>query len=310
MNSFADTAEMIAANTGGRAFYNTNDLSGAIRRAVDDARVTYLIGYSPSQGEWNGRFREIKVKVNRPGLEVRHRKGYLAFPLPEANKGRLGSIIAKAVDSPLQAAGIAVSVRLERAGGPANRDVNLAIRVDAKAITFEQKADTFKGTIALTVAQSDAQGRVFKDFERNVDFNLTREVRDQWLSEGVVLNRKITLRDDVHELRVVVGDLGTMATGSVVIPVVEPARKTSRPRKAPRLRIAEAVSRRPTTASTRPRREGGEWVGQHLEATSPSSFVVPVTRARDRRAGAGRAEGAPRCLRRRRRSCRARSDHP
>ena len=231
VNSFADTAEMIARNTGGRAFYNTNDLSGAIRRAVDDARVTYLIGYSPTHGEWNGRFREIKVKVNRPGVEVRHRKGYLAFPLPEASKGRLGSIIAKAVESPLQAAGMAVSVRLERAGGPANRDVNLAIRVDAKAITFEQKADTFKGTIALTVAQSDAQGRVFKDFEKNVDFNLTREVRDQWLSEGVVLNRKITLRDDVHELRVVVGDLGTMATGSVVIPVLNPLEKPHAPER-------------------------------------------------------------------------------
>jgi VWFA-related protein len=231
VTSFADTAEMIAKNTGGRAFYNTNDLSGAIRRAVDDARVTYLIGYSPSHGEWNGRFREIKVKVKRPGVEVRHRKGYLAFPLPEASKGRLGSIIAKAVESPLQASGIAVSVRLERAGGPANRDVNLAIRVDAKAITFEQKADTFQCTIALTVAQTDAQGRMFKDFVKNVDFNLTREVRDQWLSEGVVLHRKITLRDDVHELRVAVGDRGTMATGSVVIPIFNPSEKPQAPER-------------------------------------------------------------------------------
>jgi VWFA-related protein len=225
LKDFAETAEILAEDTGGRAFSNTNDLSGAIRRAVDDSRVTYLLGYSPSHGDWDGRFRKIKVKVNRPGLEVRHRNGYLAFPLPDANKEKLGSIVAKAIDSPLQATGIPVSVRLERAGGSANRDVNLAIRVDAKAITLEQKADTFRGTIALTVAQSDAQGRVFKDFERNVDFNLTRKVRDQWLREGVVLNKKITLRDDVHELHVVVGDVGTMATGSVVIPVVNQLEK-------------------------------------------------------------------------------------
>lgn len=47
--------------------------------------------------------------------------------------------------------------------------MNLAIHVDAKAITFEQEADRFKGTVAVTVAQSDAQGRAFRDLPANID---------------------------------------------------------------------------------------------------------------------------------------------
>ena len=73
-----DTMNEIADRTGGRAFYNTNDIAGSVREAIDDSRVTYVLGYYPDHGEWNGKFREIKIKVNRPGVEVRYRRGYFA----------------------------------------------------------------------------------------------------------------------------------------------------------------------------------------------------------------------------------------
>ena len=69
------TMRDIADRTGGRAFMNTNDLTGAIRLAMDDARVTYVLAYSPSHDQWDNKFREIKIKVNRSGLDARYRKG-------------------------------------------------------------------------------------------------------------------------------------------------------------------------------------------------------------------------------------------
>ena len=77
-----DAFKALAASTGGRAFFNRNDIKSAIRAAVDDGRVTYVIAYYPSHGKWDGAFRRITVKVNRPDLEVRHRAGYRAFPIP------------------------------------------------------------------------------------------------------------------------------------------------------------------------------------------------------------------------------------
>src|SRR5262249_6340021 len=50
------TMREIADRTGGRAFMNTNDLTGAIRQAVDDARVTYVLAYSPSHDQWDNKF--------------------------------------------------------------------------------------------------------------------------------------------------------------------------------------------------------------------------------------------------------------
>src|SRR5262249_7052829 len=47
-----DTMQILAERTGGRAYYNTNDLEGAVRSAVADARVTYTLGFYPASEDW------------------------------------------------------------------------------------------------------------------------------------------------------------------------------------------------------------------------------------------------------------------
>jgi len=76
---------LLADRTGGRAAFNTNDIQSSIRRAIDDARVSYSIGYYSSYDKQDGRFRNIKVKVDRPGVEARYRKGYFAFGAAQSN---------------------------------------------------------------------------------------------------------------------------------------------------------------------------------------------------------------------------------
>jgi hypothetical protein len=67
---------MLAAASGGE-MVNTNDMGAAFRRAVTQASAFYLLGY-PKEAAMDGRFHEIKVRVRRPGLEVRARAGYWA----------------------------------------------------------------------------------------------------------------------------------------------------------------------------------------------------------------------------------------
>lgn len=68
----------IAEDTGGRAFYNTNSLADAISVAVDEAQNYYTIAYVPSDRNWDGKFRNIKVEV--PGVDgsVSYHHGYYA----------------------------------------------------------------------------------------------------------------------------------------------------------------------------------------------------------------------------------------
>jgi VWFA-related protein len=69
---------MLAEQTDGTAIVNTNEITPALRRVAADLSSYYLLGYYSTNTRPDGRFRSIQVRVNRPGVQVRARRGYLA----------------------------------------------------------------------------------------------------------------------------------------------------------------------------------------------------------------------------------------
>jgi VWFA-related protein len=74
-----DTLRVLADETDGRAIVNRNDLAKAMKQIVTDSSAYYLLGYNSTQAPQDGKFHEIKVRVRRPGSQVRSRKGYWAL---------------------------------------------------------------------------------------------------------------------------------------------------------------------------------------------------------------------------------------
>ena len=73
------TLENLTDETGGLAMFNTNDVSGAVSTIMSDLSGYYLIGYEPGpQTFTSGLFHDVDVKVKRPDLKVRTRKGFYA----------------------------------------------------------------------------------------------------------------------------------------------------------------------------------------------------------------------------------------
>jgi VWFA-related protein len=72
------TMNDLADRTGGRAFYNRNDLDGAVRDSITDGSTYYTLGYYPENKDWNGGFRNIQVKLRRGSVRLRYRIGYFA----------------------------------------------------------------------------------------------------------------------------------------------------------------------------------------------------------------------------------------
>ena len=66
----------LAEDTDGIAVINTNDIDRGFSRIVADVSSYYLLGYESTNSKLDGKFRSIAVKVNRPGVQVRARKGY------------------------------------------------------------------------------------------------------------------------------------------------------------------------------------------------------------------------------------------
>ena len=72
----------LSNSTGGLFFNNTNNLRPAFERIETDIRNYYLIGYTPSNTNLDGRFRNIEVKLKRPNVTIAARKGYFAIRDP------------------------------------------------------------------------------------------------------------------------------------------------------------------------------------------------------------------------------------
>ena len=79
LQSTMDTLRVLAENTDGRAIVNRNDIAAGMRQITRDSSAYYLLGYNSSQAPSDGKFHEIKVRVKRPGVQVRARKGYWAM---------------------------------------------------------------------------------------------------------------------------------------------------------------------------------------------------------------------------------------
>jgi VWFA-related protein len=75
------TMEQMASATGGRAFVNTNALKESVQKAIDAGSNYYTVAYTPANRNWNGAFRKIEVKVDRPGVTLAYRRGYFADDL-------------------------------------------------------------------------------------------------------------------------------------------------------------------------------------------------------------------------------------
>jgi VWFA-related protein len=76
--SAADSMYRLAAETGGRTVLNTNNFELGLNKIVEDASAYYLLGYTPTRSEDDGKYHKISVKVKRSGVHVLARQGYWA----------------------------------------------------------------------------------------------------------------------------------------------------------------------------------------------------------------------------------------
>ena len=116
LNSTMETLRTLAINTDGRAIVNRNDLTMGMKQIVRDNSAYYLLGYNSTFTATDGKFHEIRVRVKRPGVQVRARKGYWAFTAEDAKRALTPTKIEapKAVETALAAASTPSRSRLVR----------------------------------------------------------------------------------------------------------------------------------------------------------------------------------------------------
>jgi hypothetical protein len=104
LRSRLDSLQTMAGATDGLAIVNSNDIDRGLRRVVDDLTSYYLLGYYSTNAKLDGRFRSIKVRIKRPGVDVRARRGYRAATKEEMESRDKAVATAAAPASPVAGA--------------------------------------------------------------------------------------------------------------------------------------------------------------------------------------------------------------
>jgi VWFA-related protein len=127
-----ETMLAMAEDTGGHAFVNTNDLMSAVSQAISNGSNYYTLTYTPTNAQWDGRFRAIKVKVGQPGVKLAYRDGYYADDPNDKNRNVAG-IAATAASHPTAMASAMVR------GAPDPTEILFKVRIRPSSLPPEDQ---------------------------------------------------------------------------------------------------------------------------------------------------------------------------
>jgi VWFA-related protein len=210
------TMNIIANRTGGKAYMNSNDLKGAIRAAIDDSKITYTIGFYPTNNTWDNKWHELKVKVNRPGVNVRYRNGYFAFadqPVTvQSRRAEIQKVVATSVDSTSLGLTVRAGLNVPKPGS-----LRVIMLLDARNIQLEQKEDKWTGMLDVMFLLQSAPGKSVSVVADTLPLSMTKAVYLDILKRGLPVVRDFPLADAAYALRIAVRDATSGASGSMTI---------------------------------------------------------------------------------------------
>lgn len=211
----AEGAASLAESSGGFSVRNRNDLAAGLRRIAQESRIYYLLGYRPA-GKADGKFRRIAVRVNRPGVQVRARRGYYAGGVRAAN-GVAEDALKTALDSPYDTGTLPVRTAAY-AFGPVdggNVSVMLAVEADLRAFEIKRDGAFLTDVLDLHLLVTDAATGEAKRSERSIEMKLQTGVPAAETSAWYPLSEAFHLKPGRYQARIAIRDRNSSRIGAV-----------------------------------------------------------------------------------------------
>ena len=211
----------LASRTGGRAFYNRNDLETGIRRAEDDARFTYNLAYAPDHNRWKGEWRKIQVNVNRPKVTVLARGGYFALPdprpVPPKNRFEFLSQIAA---SPIESSQLPLTVHIATTSGAKGSRIDAKVHLNPQSMLTDVDNGHRKGSFEVMFMQLDPKNKLLDATQKDIEADLDPQEYAAISQKGWDLFAQLNFKPGATLLCVIRHDTASDGVGSVRIPLV------------------------------------------------------------------------------------------
>lgn len=216
----------LASETGGVLIMNTNDPGPKLRQVSEDLHSYYILTYSPKNSNFDGRFRQISVKVNRSGLDIQTRKGYYAlnnsYGTPVLDYEAAALAILSASPLPNQFNSRAAAFSFPEAGQPGLVPVVIEVPPNLINYAVDERKKTFIADVSFVVLIKDDSQRVVKKLSNQDVIRGPLDKLDKVKKSGLRFYREANLEPGRYTFAAVVYDNITRQsstnTGMVTVP--------------------------------------------------------------------------------------------
>jgi VWFA-related protein len=216
------TSRTAAEETGG-LFSSTSYARDFVNRLDEVTRTGYVLGYYPTNAALDRRYRNISVRVTRPGLRVLFRHGYFArAELPPLDRQRMLSYSRVTMAANFGTAVPDIKITAEALNvttADKKREAHVVVQIAPDRLAFADSDGMKVGAIEIAVFCSDAAQRLVGQSWNQVDLKMTADAFARFRAQGMTYRARIPVSAPVRHLKVVVYDGGADVVGSAMVKV-------------------------------------------------------------------------------------------
>ncbi len=255
----------LSSDTGGKAFFDSNDFAPAFQQVQHDTEAYYILGFHSTNTARDGSYRHLKVKVNRPDLKLEYRPGYYApADFKHAKTEDREVQLTEELRSDLPATDVSVYLQALYFRMEDNRFfVPISLIVPGSQIPFLKNGDRDKATIDVIGNVKNAEGIIVGNVRDTV--KLALDAAQQVQRKNIQYSTGFMLAPGRYHVKFVVRENQTGAMGSFETDIQVPDLK-----KAP-LKLSSIVlasQRVPNTDKQDGESAGARWGGVDSECAA------------------------------------------
>jgi len=198
----------LAIDSGGVFFHNSNDLEEGFQKVGGLPEVYYILGFSPENLKFDGRFHNLKVNLNtREKYTVQARTGYYSPAKPADPASQAKEEIEQAIFSRDELNELPVEMHTQFFK-LTNLDARLSVltRLDLRFVQFRKESGRNLNNLTIVAALFDRDGKYVTGKEKRLEFRLLDGSLERLTRSGVVAKISFDVRPGTYMVRQVVRD--------------------------------------------------------------------------------------------------------
>jgi VWFA-related protein len=217
-NDSQETMREMARETGGRAYVNQNEIKVGVERAFADESAAYTLGYYPENKKYDSKYRSIKVKVKRDGVELQNRRGYYAIDPTQIKGYNPQAEVATALGDVVPSTLVSFTAQVKPpAANSVPGKIGVTYLVDASTLSAED-ASGGKHLNVIFYASIFSSGKIIANSSQKVDQTFDANTYQQIVQKGLMLHLDLDPKPGQLRLAVQDGRTGMVGTINVAVP--------------------------------------------------------------------------------------------